>query len=143
MMCVFMWQVILETREMTDGVCVKCSALMPSLQPASLPLFLPLSAWQSFPPTLGWAPLSTTPQLSSWWPLCRHHRSLPLSLPWRHRSSPRHSFRHHWPRQRGKEKNGDAMVEIAEVVQKIPNKTEKLMEERYTHIGLEEDESKE
>jgi len=35
----------------------------------------------------------------------------------------------------------EAMVEIAEVVQRIPNKTEKLMEERYTQIGLEEDES--
>ena len=35
----------------------------------------------------------------------------------------------------------EAMVEIAEVVQKIPNKTEKLMEERYTQIGLEEEES--
>merc|ERR1712013_671549 len=35
----------------------------------------------------------------------------------------------------------EAMVEIAEVVQRIPNKTEKLMEERYTQIGLEEEES--
>ena len=35
----------------------------------------------------------------------------------------------------------EAMVEIAEVVQKIPKKTEKLMEERYTQIGLEEEES--
>ena len=35
----------------------------------------------------------------------------------------------------------EAMVEIAEVVQRIPNKTEKLMEERFTQIGLEEEES--
>jgi len=31
----------------------------------------------------------------------------------------------------------EAMVEIAEVVQRIPDKTEQLMEERYKQIGLE------
>ena len=30
-----------------------------------------------------------------------------------------------------------AMVEIAEVVQRIPDKTEQLMEERYKQIGME------